>query len=373
MDNGMIICQNPAAFHYYRGRVALYALLRSSGINSGDHVAVQAFTCLAVPEAILAVGAIPIYVDIEPTGFNMDVDDLEHKLTPQTRAVIVQHTYGIPADMDRIATITEKFKMPIIEDCCHTIVSKYKGKSVGSFGVGSFYSYEWGKPVVAGIGGSAVVIEDSLCEKVKGAYASYKYPALINQAKIELQYKAFSILYQPSLYWPVRSLFRWLGSLGLAESNYNPVGQGRIAADFSLRMSPPVQRRMMCKLHSLERQTRHSRWVSDQYRQCINSVSVSHPTLSVECNVIFVRYPLIVRDKPKLLAAVRRAGVELAEWYATPVHPLSGRQLSIVHYEPGSCPNAETRCAQVVTLPTHAAVSKRDIERAVQFLNQYEM
>ena len=77
---------------YFRGRVALYALLKALDVGPGDEVATQAFTCVAVPEAIMATGASPIYVDLEPTGFNMDVGDLQHKITSRTRAIIVQHT-----------------------------------------------------------------------------------------------------------------------------------------------------------------------------------------------------------------------------------------------------------------------------------------
>jgi dTDP-4-amino-4,6-dideoxygalactose transaminase len=356
-------------FTFFRGRVGLYALLKAYGIGQGERVALQAFTCLAVPEAVLASGGLPLYVDIEAGGFNMDSDDLERKLTPQTRAIVVQHTFGIPADMERIGRIAAMHGIPIIEDCCHTLVSKYKGKTIGSFGVGSFYSFEWGKPVVAGIGGSARINEPVIREKVRDAYAGYRYPDMISQARIELQYRAFGRLYRPSLYWPVRALFHRLGSLGLAESNYNPVGLGQIADDFSLRMSPAVKRRMVKKLQTLESQTRHSRWVADQYRQRIHSDAVSQPVLPEGCDSVFARYPLLAKNKPALLSKARRARVELAEWYTTPVHPLTDQDLPLVHYETGSCSNAEARCREVVTLPVHGAVGQRDIDRIVGFLN----
>ena len=139
---------------YSRGRVALKAILRGIGVSGGDKVAIQAFTCSAVPEAIMAAGALPLYVDIESDGFNMDPEDLRKKISHRTRAIIAQHTFGIPADMDRILGIANESQIPVIEDCCHTLTSSYKGKVVGSFGVGSFYSYGWGKPVVIGVEGA---------------------------------------------------------------------------------------------------------------------------------------------------------------------------------------------------------------------------
>ncbi len=355
---------------YYRGRVALSALLKGLGVGKDDEVAVQAFTCVAVPEAIMASGVRPVYADIEQNGFNMDASDLERKITPQTKAVIVQHTYGIPADMERIKYVVDKANIPIIEDCCHTFVSAYKGKIVGSFGVGSFYSFEWGKPIVAGIGGSAIINDSNLNEKIQSKYKDYRFPSTVKLLRTQLQYFGFKILYRPSLYWPVRDMFHMLGSIGAAESNYNPIGTDGVARDFSLGMSEALKKRLANKLQTLDAQTRHSRKVAAEYRSRIHSTLVSHPVLPANSNTVFARYPLIAEEKPMLLTKARKANVELAEWYSTPIHPLESQDLRKVHYEAGSCPVAEERCGQVVTLPIHLAVKKRDIDRAVRFLNR---
>jgi len=355
---------------FYRGRVALCAILKALGIEQQDQVAMQAFTCIAVPEALMAAGARPIYVDVESNGFNMDADDLARKLTPKTRAIVVQHTFGIPADMDRILRVARQAGLPIIEDCCHTLASEYKGKPLGAFGVASFYSSEWGKPIVAGIGGSAVVNDPQLRERMHRAYQTYRTPGAAALSRIQLQYYAFALLYRPLLFWPVRSLFHRLSSLGVAVNNYNPMGEGNIAEDFSLRMAPALQRRLARKLTKLDAQTHHSRWVAGEYQARIRSAAVAHPVLPTGSDTVFARYPLLATNKPELLAAARRANVELSEWYATPVHPLVDKELRLVHYEPGSCPNAEARCDEIVALPTHPAVSKRDVDRAIRFLNE---
>ncbi|MCC9078804.1 DegT/DnrJ/EryC1/StrS aminotransferase family protein [Litorilinea aerophila] len=354
---------------FYRGRVALYAILRSLGVEDGDEVVVQAFTCVAVPEGIMATGARPVWVDIEANGYNIDPEDLRRKLTSCTRAIIVQHTYGIPANMEGILAVAEEAEIPVIEDCCHTLVSTYKGKQVGSFGVASFYSFEWGKPIVAGIGGSAVVNDPVLCERLHDAYTNYRVPGIIKAVRIQLQYYAFGLLYRPRLYWPVRALFRRLGAIGLAESNYNPVSSDNIAEDFSLRMIPSLQERLKRKLAGIDAYTQHCRRVADEYRKRIRSDAIIHPVYPDGVDVVFARYPLRVSNKVNLLKAARKANVELSDWYTTPVHPLQGDELKLVHYEPGSCPNAEKRCEEVVALPTHSAVSTRDVNRAVNFLN----
>jgi len=358
-----------ARLTYYRGRVALYAILKALNVGPGDEVATQAFTCIAVPEAIMATGARPLYVDIEASGFNMDPEHLMSRLTSRTRVIIVQHTYGIPADIERIVKLASERGISVIEDCCHTLLSTRKSISVGSFGAASFYSFEWGKPVAAGIGGAAIINDPKLREVVAAKYQTYRQPSLLSQLRLEVQYFAFQLLFRPSLFWRVRSLYHLMSSLGVAESSYNPIGE--VAEDFALKMPERTQRRMRRRLSKLDSIANHSNWVVDQYKQSIQAVGVSHPILPPDSHTVFVRYPLRVKDKKRVLDKARRANVELADWYATPVHPLSMPDWHQVNYESVSCPNSETQCNEVVTLPTHAAVGADYIKRVTEFFAGY--
>jgi dTDP-4-amino-4,6-dideoxygalactose transaminase len=111
--------------HFQRGRIALYAILKALGIGSGDEVIIQAFTCVAVPCPVLATGARPVYADIDGT-LNLDPSSVEARLTPRTKAIVVQHTFGIPANMDRLLRTANECGIYLIEDCCHTVASSYR-------------------------------------------------------------------------------------------------------------------------------------------------------------------------------------------------------------------------------------------------------
>lgn len=358
-------------FCFFRGRVALYAILRALAIGKGDEVALQAFTCLAVPEAIIASGAKPLYIDLQKNNVNMDPNNLSKKITRNTRAIIVQHTYGIPADMDRIIHVANKANIPLIEDCCHTIYSTFNKQSIGTFGCASFYSYEWGKPLVVGIGGSAKINSSDLAAKIGEDYKNFIFPKITRIWRLKLQYIAYRILFRPRLYWQVRSFYNWLGRHGFAESNYNPIKkEGLLSEDFSLRMSAYHKKFLKKKLLKLSNITEKSKNIALQYRNKIFSLPVSHISVSNDIDVIYARYPLLAINKNAILNAAHKANVELADWYATPIHPLKRDDWNKVGYQEGECPNAEKLSKKIVTLPTHEKVSQRDVDRTIDFLNK---
>jgi perosamine synthetase len=351
---------------YYRGRVGLHAVLQALGIGKGDEVITQAYTCVAVPEAILATGARPVYADVEPTGVNIDPESVRARISASTRAIIVQHTFGIPARMDALMELAGAHGLPVIEDCCHTVAGWFRGEPLGSFGVAAFHSYEWGKPLVVGVGGSVRANDQDLEEKLRRSHASLHRPSLLRQLKLVVQYAGFGAVYHPRLYWPVRDAFRWLSRAGAIEGNYNTVSAGRLDEEFSLDMAPVQQMLLSYKRGTIARDAAHRQRVVSLYRDALGPERLfPEPP---DADTVHVRLPLVVEDKPSVLGAARRAGVELAEWYSTPVHPLEGAALEAIGYRRGSCPVAESRCDHVVSLPTHRRVSDAFVERATQLL-----
>lgn len=360
-------------FTFFRGRVALHAILKALGVVRADAVALQAFTCVAVPEAILAAGARPLFIDITPGGFTMDPSDLDRKLTPQTKAIVVQHTFGLPAAGSEIAAVANRNGIPIVEDCCHTYLSTVNGRRVGSFGAASFFSFEWGKPLVAGMGGSAVTSDAGLRQRLCLQHDTLQEPPLARNLRIELEYLGYRMIFRPSLYWFARRLKSVLSNLGVVESSYNcQYGEGA-NSDFLFRMAKPSRRRLMHGVGDIERLAEHSNWIASQYLERIRSPYVSHPVSEPLSKVVFGRYPLRSPHKKTIMRLASRARVEVAGWYSTPVHPLSEAGRAVIGYAEGCCPNAEQRAAEILTLPTHIKVTQRDIDRTVDFFNSLQL
>jgi perosamine synthetase len=346
------------------------AILRGLGVKAGDDVLIQAFTCIAVPEAVLSIGARPRYVDVTPETPNMDAADLARKIRPETKAIVIQHSFGLPADVVPLTQVANDARIPVVEDCAHTVASSVDGRLVGSFGAGAFYSYEASKPVFIGIGGSAVSNDPALTRELAKDYFRFSEPTLATQLQLRAMFHAHGIAYRPSTYWTIRRLFRALVSLGVIRGNYNEVtSETGPSTDFSTRMGKTQARLLDVALRSFEKQTEHRRWVAQQYRSRIRNHEVSHIPVAGGMDPVYGRYPMMVQNKDRWVEHARDARVELADFYVTPVHPLKGDALRTVGYEPGSCPNAERMSASVVSLPTGRQTTQREIDRAVDYFN----
>ena len=343
-----------------------------------------------MPEAVLSLGARPRYVDVEAASPNMDADDLAQKIGPQTRAVVIQHTFGLPADVSRLVAIAREHGVPVVEDCAHTLGSRVDGRRVGSFGVAAFYSFEASKPVFVGIGGSAVCNDPLLAAALDSEYPRYREPSAMVQLQLAAMFLAHRVAYRPSTYWSVRRLFRALVAAGLIRGNYNevaevsggndhgvdtpaaddaPGGATQPATDFTRRMGIVQAHLLRLALEDLSAGNAHRRWVGSQYRTRIRAPGISHLPVPANVEPVFGRYPIMVDNKAELVEGARDAKVELADFYATPVHPLKGGELRRIGYEPRSCPRAEWIADRIVSLPTGRQVNDRQVERAVRYLN----
>src|SRR3989338_671357 len=134
----------------------LHGALAALGVGPGDEVLVPPYTMCASASAILMCGAIPVFVDIEPDTFCMDPKKIEARVSPQTKAVVVVHLYGQPADMDPIMAIAKKHKLKVVEDCAQSPKAKYKGRYAGTIGDIGVFSLNQNKTITTGEGGVAV-------------------------------------------------------------------------------------------------------------------------------------------------------------------------------------------------------------------------
>ncbi|HOE11151.1 MAG TPA: DegT/DnrJ/EryC1/StrS family aminotransferase [bacterium] len=146
------------------GTVTLELSLRAFEIGEGEEVIIPPYTFVAVPMSVLNVGATPVFADIHSETLCLDPDAVAQAVTPQTKAIIVVHTAGQPADMPRILEIAQKHGLKVIEDCAQSHGAILNGKKVGSFGDCGSYSFQQFKNMTSGEGGMVVTNNSELAE-----------------------------------------------------------------------------------------------------------------------------------------------------------------------------------------------------------------
>ncbi|HEY9604708.1 MAG TPA: DegT/DnrJ/EryC1/StrS family aminotransferase [Allocoleopsis sp.] len=149
------------------GSVALDAAVVALGIGQGDEVILPTFTIISCAAAIVRAGAVPVVVDCDPDTWNMDVSQIESKITSRTKAIMVVHIYGLPVDMEPVLDLAEKYGLQIIEDAAEMHGQTYKGRPCGSFGAISTFSFYPNKHITTGEGGMLLVDDEHLAERCR--------------------------------------------------------------------------------------------------------------------------------------------------------------------------------------------------------------
>ena len=359
-----------AAFAFWKGRVALYAILRGLGIGPGDEVIVPGYTCVMVPGPVLYTGARPVYADIEPRYYVTPAASVAAKITPRTRAILVQHTYGFPAPVAEIRQIADPRGIPVIEDCCHTFGGRVDGRLLGTLGTAAFFSSQWNKPFSTGLGGLALVHDATLAKRVQTEQASYPPPGRAAAFMLAVQLLVYELCVYPATTALVTRLFRWLTRKGLvigssSHAEFEPTMPSGYA-----RGPTPIQCRLgHFEVWRIEQNLAARRWTTAAYMAELPKLGYQVPHLPKYWDTPLLRFPVRVANKAEALAKAASYGVEIGSWFECPLHPIETDQRAFGYVE-GMCPEAERAAAEVINLPTHRRVRDRDIDRTLAFMRE---
>lgn len=149
------------------GTAALETAVMALKLGKGDEVILPTFTIISCIAPIIRAGATPVLVDADSKTFNMKASDIEKKITPRTKAIMVVHIYGLPVDMDPIISIAQKHNLRIIEDAAEMHGQEYKGKKCGNFGDISIFSFYPNKHVTSGEGGMVLTDDEELADRCR--------------------------------------------------------------------------------------------------------------------------------------------------------------------------------------------------------------
>jgi perosamine synthetase len=157
----------PHAIAVSSGTAGLHMALLTLGIGEADEVIVPSFAFIAVANAVINVRAIPVFADIDPITLNLTPSTVERVLTPRTRAILVVHTFGIPADMHGLRDLATRHKLVIIEDACEALGAEIQNRRVGSFGDLSVFGFYPNKQITTGEGGAILAHTQTHADRLR--------------------------------------------------------------------------------------------------------------------------------------------------------------------------------------------------------------
>ncbi|MDD3896681.1 MAG: DegT/DnrJ/EryC1/StrS family aminotransferase [Candidatus Peribacteraceae bacterium] len=350
------------------GRGALLALLRALELAEGDEVILQGFTCAVVPNAIIAAGGKPVYVDIHQKTLALDPALVRAAVTRRTRAIICQHTFGIPADTSALRLICNEKDIALIEDCAHVIPDGENGK-IGMHGDAILLSFGRDK-AVSGVSGGAIVtrhalIAKRLCEMEARALRRSSWH-ILNLVGYPLRYACAKMM------WPLRLAKAYLHGLRL------------------LRLLPPVLRKQekagraetelfrmpnacailtLEQLRSLTTINAHRRSIAQLYGAVAQQEHWESPKGAL-LSPALQKFPLFVKNAESVRQKLKSRQIYLDDgWCGAVVNPRTVNERA-VGYCAGSCPNAEDVSQRILTLPTHPTMTRKQAETLLDVLGK---
>lgn len=357
------------ALSFNSGRSAFYAILKALNLEKGNDVLLQTFTCNAVPNPILWAGLNPVYVDCG-NDFNIDIEKLKN-MNHKSRTIVIQHTFGLPTNMNEILQVAKENNLIVVEDCAHAFGAEWNGKKVGTFGKAAFFSFSRDKVISCIYGGMTITNDDIIGKRLSELQNEFGQPSLlwIKQQLLHPILLHFIIL-------PLYNFFdlgkvflifsQWTHLLSKAVSWKEKKG---LKPDYFPKALPNALAEMAShQLGKLKKFNEHRRTIANfYYRELQNTAFV----LPEKQGNIFLRFAIRHPKAHEIIYdAWHKENILLGDWYATPIAP-DDTKLSEMKYKIGECPNAEKLSKETLNLPTHINISISDAQRIVNFLKNW--
>ena len=308
-------CNVKHAIGVNSGTSALHLALLGAGIEPGDELITVPFTFYATAAAIGYIGAIPVYVDIDPRTFNLDVTRVEAAITERTRAILPVHLYGQPADMDPILEIARRYNLVVIEDVAQAHGAEYKGRHAGSIGdIGCFSFYPTKNLGAAGEGGMVTTNNSEYARTI--------------------------------------AMLRNWGE----EHRYYPVLKG-----YNYRL-PAVQAAILrVKLRRLNLWTDTRRALAAEYDRLLEDADLMRPVSPADVRHVYCVYTIQAEDRNGLQKELESAGIQTAVHYPLPIYLMPA--YADARYKAGDFPVAEASARRVLSLPLYPQMTKHQVQR----------
>jgi len=354
------------------GRSSLTALLKAVGVRAGDEVIVTGYTCTAVAEGIIASGGTPVWVDIERRSLGMDPEELSRAITSKTRAVVIQHTFGIPAQASNLIDVAHARGVKVIEDCCHALGSRdQNGDHLGGTGDTAFWSFEVSKTISSGWGGMAQDNTGEFASALRSNQDELGHIGRSSGARRLVHAGLASLVLAPSLVSKAGYLIPALTRLGIISDStaYTAPGEGA-QRPYGSAIADHHWAMLARQFSRLESDVDRRAVISDRYIKMLQSHGIEFPKFWSGVGTSLIRFPLLVLDPDRMADHFMQRGIPVGRWFDAVISPMPDPPSSMNYLE-GQCPVGEAVAAHMTNLPNHQRMSDSDVDDACDALDSY--
>jgi len=361
------------AFTFNYARSGMYVLFRSLNFKKNDEVLVQGYTCVAAINPVIWSGGKVVYVDIDPLTGNMDINDLNRKISENTRMIMFQHTYGCSSGIEEVADICKDKKIALVEDCTNTIFGKHRDRLIGSYGDASVFSFGRDK-AVSGVDGGLILIDK------KSPFISVDKMNIESERMNKPSNKwVFLELIYPLIWYLIKKFYNLklgkfihftstrLGLISKATSNNEK--KGLIEKNIPSLLPNALACLTLRQLNDIEAINDHRKKIVDIYKKGLSDIVGLESLLIIDGNVP-LRYTVTVENRESLVKFLKNNNIYVGDWYTTPIAPAEV-DMESVGYIVGMCPMSEIFCSKVLNLPNHVNINENDAQKIVNLIREF--
>ena len=332
------------------GTDALVLALKSMGIGEGDEVITTPFTFFATAETISAVGATPVFVDVDKETFNIDVTKIEEKITSKTKAIMPVHIFGQSADMDEINEIAKKHNLYVIEDACQAIGGKYRGRKIGTLGDVACFSFFPTKNLgCAGDGGMIVTDNDEIAIIAR---------ALRTHGSGENGQKAYNLL--NNIEEEIKT------AEGANDTVYNPLKYYNYLIGYNTRLDAIQAAILSVKLKEIDSWNAKRREIVELYNEALQNSDLVTPVARDYNDHVYHMYILQSENREEVLTKLKEAGIATGVYYPVPLH--LQKVYKNLGYKEGDMPVSEYLSHRTFAIHVYPELTKEQIDYIISKL-----
>lgn len=368
------------AITFGAGRMALYAILKAMKLKPGGEVILPGYTCVVTCNAIRFAKLKPVYVDVSLKDFNIEPDLVKRAITNKSGAILAQHTFGIPCDIESLMEISKEYGVPVIEDGAHAIGARWDGELLGRFCHSAFFSMEATKMISTERGGFAITADAELANRIREIQAQAEYAQEAVERACLLRW-----CYRGGFYGRTRlnALCR-LGQmlarkihiravnniLNFNQRDYEDSLAGRQMKPYPARLGNLMAYAGLLQLRRVDEDVAHRQKLADYLESELPKLGADVAEYDhVRAKPSWVKFPFLVKDRTEWETLMIRCGFTVGHWLEDPIHP-KGSDCAVAGYVRGMCPNGEYLSEHVLNMPVDRRVSVARLAKWLRLCNK---